>query len=274
MISNLIGCCSSCYEKYPFERALEGIAKAGLKYVEIDARQEVNAHIKPESLSISGMKEIKRLIEGYGLKPLSISGHCDLGSKEGIDLLKKRIDLAAIMEAEYVNTAGGRISGDEEINNFFLYMNSVKTYAKERGIIIALETHGGLLGRKEVFRETIERIGSDNVRINYDPANSIYFEGIRPESDILGLVDLIAHMHIKDKLGGIGEWNFPAIGEGYIDYNFILNYVLQNNYKGPFSFEIEFTSEGALSAEHVDEAIDKSLKHLNEIFDFIKGLMV
>lgn len=264
-MKNKLGCSTHCYNRFSFDRALEGIAKVGLEYVEIGAIPGHCDHVKPELMSKKQFKELKHKITSYGLKPLSISGHCDLTSEIGVELFKKRIDLAYEMEVSIVNTAGGNIENIEQEESFFTKMKIITKYLEERGIVAALEIHGGIIGTGSMCRKTIERINSSNVRINYDPANLIYFEGKRPEDDIMDIIDYVAHFHIKDKLEGKGVWNFPAIGEGYINFTSLFDVLFNNYYEGPLSFEIEFVENGPKAPEEVDEALEKSLKYIRQL---------
>lgn len=260
-----LGCTTNSYCRFPFERALQGIAEAGLKYVEIAAVPVHCEHVKPESMDMRQLNEMKATIRSYGLKPMSIGGHCDLTTENGVRLFLKRIDFACAMEVGIVNTAAGNIKTKAEEEQFFRNMKIISRYLEERSITAALECHGGIVGTGKECRRTIERIGSDNVKINYDPANCIFFEGVNPEEDIMDIVDYIAHVHIKDKLEGKGVWNFPAVGEGYIRFDVLFDVLYNNNYHGPFSFEIEFLKQGPKTADEVDLALKKSLRHVRQL---------
>lgn len=260
-----LGCTTGCYSKFPFERALQGIAEAGLKFVEIGAVPVRCEHVKPELMDKKQLKELRCKLEGYGLKALSISGHCDLTDPKGVELFKKRIDLAFAMGIAIVNTSAGKINTKAAEESFFENMDVLSGYLKERGITAALECHGGIVGTGKECRKTIERIASEHVRINYDPADGIFYEGVNPEEDIMDIVDYIAHVHIKDKLEGKSVWNFPAIGEGYVNFEALFDILDNNNYHGPFSLEIEFLKQGPAAPEEVDTALKKSVAYLSRL---------
>ena len=266
MYDNKVGCCLGSYGKFSLKRALEGVAGSGVKYVEVHSVQVPEAHYKPESMTAAEMREAGCLLKSYGLTPVSVAGHCDLITTEGMQMLRSRVDFALALEAPIVNTATLKdFTCDADREQFFVNFIALKSYIEPRGVTVALETHGDITGKSNVFIQTLKRIDSDFVKMNYDPANIVYYDGVEPEDDIIGLTDYIAHMHIKDMHGGKGNYDFPAFGEGRLDYPFILRHVLENGYKGPFCFELEFTTEGASSPEQVDEALTKSLKNLNRI---------
>jgi len=271
MYDNKVGCCLGSYGKFSLTRALEGTASSGVKYVEAHAVQVPGAHFKPESMTETEMKEARRLIASYGLTPLSVAGHCDLITAEGMQMLRSRVDFALALEAPIVNAATLRdFTCEADREQFIANFIGLKSYIAPRGVTVALETHGDITGKADIFTETLKRIDSDFVKMNYDPANIVYYDGVEPEDDIVGLTGHIAHMHLKDMHGGKGDYDFPAFGEGRLDYPFILRHVLEHGYKGPFCFEIEFTTTGASSPEQVDEALIKSLENYNGIISAIR----
>ena len=72
----------------------------------------------------------------------------------------------------------------------------------------------------------------------------------------------IAYLHIKDKAGERKEWNFPALGEGYVDFDTIFRKLDEAHNDAPLSIEIEFTPNGAGSLENVNKAIETSAAYL------------
>jgi sugar phosphate isomerase/epimerase len=74
--------------------------------------------------------------------------------------------------------------------------------AERRGVTILFKPHGGIAGTGEDLAALVERIGSPAVRVAYDPGNVVYYEGVRPEPDIVGVADLVRALIIKDHRGG------------------------------------------------------------------------
>jgi len=265
MMKNILSCSSHCYSRYSFDRALAGIVRAGLQYVEVAAVPGHTEHVKPEAMDRKQMREAGRHIRSFGLEISGISGHCNLASSEGTGLFLKRIEFAYENEVKYVISAEGMIKSEGDKDNFFYNMENIASQAGRRGITVCLETHGGILGNADECKKTLERIGSEHVKLNYDPANLIYFEGRRPERDMAKAIAHIGYFHIKDKLEGKGVWNFPAIGDGNIDFKMLLGKLYKNRYDGPLSFEIEFTEKGSGSPEEVDLAVAKSTAYINNV---------
>ncbi|MDO8684674.1 MAG: sugar phosphate isomerase/epimerase family protein [Armatimonadota bacterium] len=266
-MKNKLGCSTHSYSKYSLERALDGIAKCGLKYVELAAIAGHTDHVVPEQMSEADYAALNKALAGRGLTAISISGHVDPTKSENIEKLKNRIVLANKVGAKFVNTLSGHPHTEEETKTLFAEMRKLGDFAKERDVTICFETHGGIMGKSVDCRRTIEAINHPNIRINYDPANIIYFIGDRPEDDIHGVIGLISHFHIKDKIGGPNEWNFPAIGTGTIDFTKVIGPLMASGYTGPFSFELEFTPEGLPTAEDVDAALAQSVAYIERLAD-------
>ena len=111
----------------------------------------------------------------------------------------------------------------------------------------------------------MQRIGSESIKINYDTANVIFYSGLRPEEDIHFAAANVAHVHLKDKLGGKQVCNFPGLGQGDIDFTRIFDTLEQAGYQGPFSIEIELTHETERNGELIDKAFVDSLAYLRKL---------
>ena len=88
--------------------------------------------------------------------------------------------------------------------------------------MIALEIHGDLMATGARSAELLDRIGHPAVRVNYDTANVEHYGGVRAEDDLPAIADRVANVHLKDLRGGKGDWDFPAIGEGHVDFGRVL----------------------------------------------------
>jgi L-ribulose-5-phosphate 3-epimerase len=141
--------------------------------------------------------------------------------------------------------------------------DDVIPHAQARGIKIALETHGGLTGTAQDCLRTLERLGSDQVGINYDPANVSYYRGVRPEQDIEQIAAHVIHVHLKGKIGGEGSLTFPVLGEGEIDFPHLIKTLAGVGYQGPYSAELEL--EGPLTVEEEDDARVRTRRYMEQL---------
>lgn len=78
-------------------------------------------------------------------------------------------------------------------------------------------------------------------------------------------IDQIQYMHIKDKAGEVKEWNFPALGQGMIDFVAIKEQLEAAKNACPFSVEIEFTKAGPKDLDEINQAVATSYGYLKSI---------
>ena len=180
----------------------------------------------------------------------------------------KAITLASRLEAPIVNTAVGGPSNENEDESLFLKnIPEIADHARRNRVVLALEIHGTLTatGRKSI--DLIRKVNHPNVKINYDTGNSLYFGDIWPYEDLMEALPEVAHIHLKDKIGGKGVWNFPPIGSGEIDFRRILDSLSAADFLGPISIEIEFTEKGWPSLSEVDEAVVIASRNLGKLLE-------
>ena len=93
-----------CYTAFPLERALSGIAEAGISRVELCASVLDCNHAAPERLGPGASGKLQRLLETHGLTAVSYSGHADLTTETGLIAFTSRLQLAADLNIPIVNT--------------------------------------------------------------------------------------------------------------------------------------------------------------------------
>jgi sugar phosphate isomerase/epimerase len=127
-LRNWLGGHSNSYHTYSLEEALEGIAAADYKLIELSAVRGWSEHgpLEADAKTLGG---IQRMMNKLGLMPLSLNGHSDFTTKDGLKDGLKAIDLCERMGIEIMNTAiGGHYSESEDEEAFMGHiMNSPTT---------------------------------------------------------------------------------------------------------------------------------------------------
>src|SRR5215213_4078206 len=243
---------TNSYHTYSHDEALQGIAEAGYKAVELSAVPGWTEHVDLDG----DQGELRRRLDGYGLEPVSLSAHSDLTTADGLEHGIKAVRWAAEYGIPIVNTAvGGHQSADENEAAFLANIGAMADEAEQAGIKIGLEIHGDIMASGAVTLPLLEKIGRDSVRINYDTANVVFYSGDSAVDDIPKVADKIVHVHLKDTAGGKGVWNFGAIGSGVVDFGAVLALLRNAGYAGPYSVELEFTGEPWPPLEDVNAAM-------------------
>lgn len=258
---------TNSYHTYSLDEALAGIAGAGFTSVELTSVPGWTEHIRRDATDAE-LDHVKQVLADNGLTAVSLSGHSDLVSDEGVAEFRKAlrlckslgIDMITTSTGGHADTSGGSL--DEQRAQFLARIGGLADEAAADGITICLETHGGLLATGAMSADLVRRIGKPNVGINYDAGNVIFYGDTRPETDIAAAIPFIKHLHLKDQIGGAGVWNFPAIGTGEVDYRPIFDALDAAGFAGPCSVEIEFQGEPWPPLAAVNQAIADSYRYV------------
>jgi sugar phosphate isomerase/epimerase len=284
-LASPIGCSTNCYHGFDLETALRGIADVGFRYVELTSVTDYTEHVMPEQMTERDREKLRDRLKDYGLSPVSISGHSNLASREGVDIFKRRVDLAKWLGAAVVNTGPGEVESPAGMDGFFTNIIEIAEYAAQAKVIVALETHGELMGSGRAAASVIEQIDSPWIRINYDTGNVIFYGGVSPRQDILTAIPFLGHIHLKDKRGGKKVWDFPPLGMGDVDFPAIFRALGEAGYTGPISVEIEVSGKDQIpswlvsdekgeivseekkgrSPEIVDRALEESMRYIQTL---------
>jgi sugar phosphate isomerase/epimerase len=259
--------CTNTYHSYSLEEALDGISRAGFRSVELTSVPGWTEHVRRDA-DDEEIQRIKNLLAQYRLTAVSLAGHSDLVSDEGVAEFRKALNIARKLgiikvttsTGGHADTSGGSLE-DQRVA-FLERIGPLADEAAQDGIEICLETHGGLLATGQISKALIEDIGKPNIGINYDPGNVIHYGDVRPEDDLPGAVDKVTHMHVKDQIGGVGVWNFPTVGTGEVDFPALFKTLDEAGFDGPCSIEIEFQGEPWPPLEDVNRAMAESYRYV------------
>jgi|SRR5436190_9041631 len=250
---------SNSYHTYGEDEALAGIAAAGFRYIELTAVPGWTEHVVLDT----PQREVRQKLEGYGLGAVSLSGHSDLTTPDGLEHGIKAVHWAAEYGLPIMNTAvGGHQSADENEAAFLGNVGRLADAAESAGVVVALEIHGDIMATSDVTIPLMERIGRESVKVNYDTANVEFYGGVKAVDDLPKITPYLAHVHLKDTTGGKGNWDFPAIGDGVVDFARVLSILRDAGYTGPYSVEVEFRGEPWPPLDEVNAAMHRSYQHL------------
>ncbi len=261
-MENIVGVVTTTYPNYGLKDALRGISKAGFEYVELTSAPAFFTHIdpNPEEMTEEDAKNILHLCKKNGLKVHCVAGHTRLMKENAVKNFKTVIDAAHVFGAKHVTTDTGEVKGDQDAQKFYGDMRQIGDYAQKKGVTVCLEMHGEWLNNGAIGAKIIEEIGHDQIKLNYDTANVMYYGGVKSEDDLANALPYLGFVHLKERGGGFKEWNFPAPGEGNLDFEKIFS--LLKDYSGPMSVEIEFDGSEKPLGE-IDAAVKKA-------YDFLK----
>ena len=259
---NVIAAHTNTFHTYPLEVALAGIVEAGYQYVELSAVRGWTEHVDVDDDPAPTLS----LLSDMGLSAVALSGHSDLTTAEGVSLAVRAIAWAQAAGLGLVTTAiGGHASQREDRATFMRSIGVIAEAAAAAGVTVALEVHGELMATGRQSAELVESIAqsiaaehgaaAERIKIKYDTGNVEYYGGRKAVDDIGHALPYLVNIDAKDKRGGIGVWDFPAPGEGSIDWPTLVGILQAASYDGPVTVEIEFQGEPWPSASEITRAL-------------------
>jgi L-ribulose-5-phosphate 3-epimerase len=260
-MKNLISVNSNTYHGFSLDNAIKGIQEAGFRYIELASTPGYTEHVRWD-MSDSELDEVKAKLKAANLECIALGAHSNLMQPEGLYYFQQSIELARRLGCRTIITATGDAHDDHDViedeNKLIRILTPLVKQCEANGLTLTIETHGNNYATGAAVKSLVEKFDSSHIGINYDTANVIFYGDVMPYEDLEYSSGCVKFMHLKDKAGANQEWNFPAIGHGYLDLNRLLAIMRDSGCDAPISVEIEFTSKGPSSLEEVNEAVAKS----------------
>lgn len=276
-----IGCNTVDFRKYPFEKALDWIAKAGYEYVEIEANLTWCDHADPYR---DDPVQFKDKIARFGFKGISgLGNHRELISDEqGAKDIEHAIPWARAAGIPVVLTGEGRLlegmGEDEALRILKGRLEKLVEVAQKNQVYLAMEPHGSISLKPGGLPKILALVKSPWIGVNFDTANphrGTYVGTTRKgfewklseksqanEVAVLSPVArLVQHVHIKDVIGK----EAVALGKGEVNLKECLRILKANGYEGVLSYETEGNQTEEESQKMIAESRTFMIETLKEI---------
>ncbi|MEM2111183.1 MAG: sugar phosphate isomerase/epimerase family protein [Candidatus Bathyarchaeia archaeon] len=161
------------------------------------------------------------------------------------DRIKKTMQISDFAKYLGVSVIAGHIGVVPEDQNDPIYegmveaVREVADYCKKNNQYLALET--GLETSSTLLR-FIKDVGRDNVRVNFDPANILYYGFEDPMESLEKLKDYVISVHCKDFKMPTKKGDRPievTFGEGDVGAERFIRKLKEIGYKGALNIERE-----------------------------------
>jgi sugar phosphate isomerase/epimerase len=153
--------------------------------------------------------------------------------------LQATLHAAKALAARSIRVIPGLGEDPGQIDRIAPYFAAGAELAGELGVYMGMENHGGsLAGSPADARRLCQAVGSSYFGVLYEPANLMHAEvDYREAFDIFH--DHIVHIHVKD--GAVGKDGFARthLGEGQIDYRWVVDSLEGIGYTGDYALEYE-----------------------------------
>ena len=275
-----------------FEHALTVMNETGLKYAELQYLWDKEVG----DLNDAEITKAQSLIKAYEMQVSCISRHNFAGMLVGdtevgdenynrhMDGLQRCIDMALELDTNVVRIMSfrremilfGSMGADHWVTSTGAWDKLLKLLelpvklAEEKNINLVLETgNNAMVPSAWLGKKLINDIGSDCLRILWDPANSLYANEPTYPDGWEALKDgYIGHFHIKDAKVNMAHAHveFCEMGKGdmapYLEP--LANEMKLNNYNGYISLESVYRPEGG----SFEDGYRASLPKFKELFDW------
>lgn len=275
-----LGCQTLPYRAFPLPRALEGIRKAGYRFVMPTSTHQGKPVFVP-ALTAAERAALKRQFADAGLDPFMIFAGlgAEIRKPDGMKAFLGELDLAAEFGMKFVVGAGPWYyvkfptvpkrarDWEKECDEFCAAMERAVRHAESIGVTITLKPHTGITATAAACIRLVKRIVSDRFKICWDAGNVSFYEGIYPDPDLADLAPQVKAVCIKDHLGGRAEGNFPVPGSGQIDHEQMFRTLFAAGFNGPLALERVDGKGGPVTAETVDERIAQAYNFLAPLLE-------
>jgi len=181
-----------------------------------------------------------------------------------ISLVKHGIERASQLKTKILRVFAGNVKPDfpdyQTARNILVSsFKEISSFAKERGIILALENHGRLCAKTDEILDLLGEVESPNLKLNLDIGNFLQVDE-DPVSSVRKLAHLAVHTHIKDFKKVNGKTVPAVLGEGDVDLDGCLRALKNKDYQGYLSLEYEAEADSKIGIERSLETLRESLQ--------------
>jgi sugar phosphate isomerase/epimerase len=240
-----VSCAAYSFRQYlqSGEMSLEDFIRKGyemgLDGVELTSYYFPNTHAQ-------FLKGLKRTALAYGLDiaGAAIGGAFavpDGARADQVSLAREWVDVAVTLGAPCLRVFAGPVpeghTEEEAVAWCIAGLSEAARYAEERGVVLALENHGGITSTVEQVKRLVEGVGSDWLRVNLDLGNY----RTDPYREIAETIPYAVTTHVKTE-------GRDASGQHFLlDQPRILQVLRQGGYKGYLSIEYEADEDPMLA---------------------------
>jgi sugar phosphate isomerase/epimerase len=260
------------YSSFPLDRALQGIAGAGYRYVGWGTtHREEGVDRKPVIAADAPASEAKRLgakCRDLGLEPVMMFAGTNVESPDAVPAITRRIEQAGAAGVRYLITFGRTKPG--EFDTWIRTLRQLGPIAASNRVMIVIKQHGGETATGQQCSKILADVGDENVKMCYDAGNVLDYENHDPIADIQTCWRDIRAFAIKDHRNTPKDQDCgPGFGE--IDHYKLLMPVLRTGLTIPLV--CENISEPLLSRPRAPEGMDALAKRAREFLDVVvRGL--
>lgn len=234
---------------WDLNRIMDFAVQYGYKGIEVRGIQrELDLTKCKEFNSPSARKDTMRRIKSKGIQFINLGSSANLHTAEAvkrlqqIDEAKRFIDLANDLNCPYVrvfpNNFPKEQSKEVTMDLITKGMNELGDFANRSGVRVLMETHGDVVYKNDLLK-IMESVNPKNTGLIWDVSNMWTVTKEDPSEVYSAIKQYIHHVHVKDAKLVDGKLEYVFLGKGDVPIMKAIDLLVQNNYKGYYSFEWE-----------------------------------
>ena len=227
-------------------------------------------------LSQAELKEARQMLRDHGIKVSAIGSpigkvKLDEPFEPHLDKFKHAVDLAQFFETPFIRMFSYYAPEGEDIDGYrdqVLERMAAKVAVVEGSdVTMVHENEAHIYGHSaKNCADLIEAIGSDKLRLAYDPANFVWGEKLTNNVEACWPImkPYVVHIHIKDwKLGSADIGSVPGEGDGQIKE--LLAELAAMNYDGCMTMEPHLQTGGQFGGSTGPELFSRAIAAVREL---------
>jgi sugar phosphate isomerase/epimerase len=222
--------------------ALDIIAAAGFTKVDLLARMP---HFSLDPAECDPVA-LKAAAQAAGLQIANLGTYVGAGfasddataqAQEWADM-QRALDVAAFLGARSIRVRPGDDS-PACLDRIVPWFQRSAEVAASRGVCMGFENHGGgISGRPKLCAELADKVGSLYFGVLYEPCNLMH-AGVDYRYALHIMRGHITHVHLKDGRFTLDGFQHTMLGQGQIDYPWIIEQLAAIGYAGDLALEYE-----------------------------------
>ena len=238
-----ISTCTYPLRERPVAEALRMVAACGFRKVDLWGRPP---HFSTDPTQLAP-ETIETAATAAGVRIANLGTYCggDFASEsaearaKALDDMKATIDLAVRFGARSIRVRPGTGEDPAIIPRIALSFKQSAEYAAARGVFLGMENHqGSLAGIPDAAVRLCEAVGSKHFGVLFEPGNLLHAR-VDYRAAFEAFAPWIVHIHVKDGRWTGDRFALTHLGDGEIDYRWVVAKMEANGYRGDYALEYE-----------------------------------
>lgn len=258
-----LGCFNRPWNQFDLNDTMKAIRECGYSAIGF-MRHQGDLLIKPYSKA-EDLHTLANTVADNGLQPIIALTSMPLeeGVEKSVDQLKRMIDNSLRVGIKQVMSPGGK---RELAGTFYEVARRAARYANSVGSMLVLKTHGQLSSTALDCRKALEEVGTEGFGIWYDPGNVLYYDKVRPETDVVHIAAQVIGVCVKDCRMSEGEPDVAVTpGTGDAALPAVFAELAKAGFSGPMLVE-------CVSGKNFEEITDEARKTCGYLTDVLAKL--